>query len=352
MAIMGDRQREHATASRFEGGPTKLKDQSIALSVAPMMDWTDRHCRYFHRQFSRHTRLYTEMIPAQALVHGAAPRLLEFNPAEHPVALQLGGSCPDQLAEATRMGCEAGYDEINLNVGCPSGRVKEGGFGACLMAIPDHVARCLESMQSAASGKPVTVKCRIGIDDQDPQEVLPAFIATVAASGVTTVAIHARKALLNGLSPRDNRRIPPLDHGLVLRMKERFRHLSIIINGGLMTLDDAMQHLASGIDGTMFGRAAYNDPSSILGQADRRIFKQTDSDVSPREAILAMIPYIESEMSRGQRLHAITRHMMGAFAGRPGAKYWRRLLSTVTQSKASGPEFIASALQEIDALTH
>lgn len=326
-----------------------LKHQTHKFSVAPMMDWTDRHCRYFHRQFSRRTMLYTEMIPAQALVHGAASRLLEFNPVEHPVALQIGGSCPDQLAEATRLGCEAGYDEINLNVGCPSGRVREGGFGACLMADPDHVARCVESMRSAARDTEVTVKCRTGIDDQDPHVTLPGFIGRIAAAGVTTIAIHARKALLNGISPRDNRRIPPLDHDLVMRMKQRFGRLSIVLNGGLESLDQAIDHLNSGIDGVMFGRAAYNNPSNILGPADRRLFNEPGGDVAPEIAVRAMIPYIESELARGQRLHAITRHMMGAFAGRPGARRWRRKLSTAGQHPGTGPEFIEAALREIEA---
>ena len=328
-----------------------LKNKDNTFSVAPMMDWTDRHCRFFHRQFSRRAILYTEMIPAQALVHGHASRLLEFSPAEHPVALQIGGSLPDQLAEATRLGCAAGYDEINLNVGCPSGRVRDGGFGACLMADPDHVARCVESMRSAAPHTEVTVKCRIGIDDQDPQVTLPGFIGRIAAAGVTTIAIHARKALLNGISPQDNRRIPPLDHGLVIRMKQRFEQLSIILNGGLESLDQAIAHLDSGVDGVMFGRAAYNNPSKILGPADRRMFDDTADDVTPETAVRAMIPYIESELARGQRLHAITRHMMGAFTGRPGARRWRRMLSTAGQSPGSGPEVIEAALREIDTLS-
>ena len=316
-----------------------------------MMDWTDRHCRFFHRQYSRHAILYTEMIPAQALVHGPASRFLEFNPSEHPVALQIGGSRPEQLAEATRLGCAAGYDEINLNVGCPSGRVRDGGFGACLMADPDHVARCVESMRSAAPHANVTVKCRIGIDDQDPHVTLPRFIGRIAAAGISTIAIHARKALLNGISPRDNRRIPPLDHDLVIRMKQRFEHLSIILNGGLESLDQAISHLDSGIDGVMFGRAAYNNPSNILGTADRRMFNESADDVTPEAAVRAMIPYIEIELARGQRLHAITRHMMGAFAGRPGARRWRRMLSTAGQHPGPGPEFIEAALREVDAPT-
>ncbi len=316
-----------------------------------MMDWTDRHCRFFHRQYSRHAILYTEMIPAQALVHGPASRFLEFNPSERPVALQIGGSHPGQLAEATRLGCAAGYDEINLNVGCPSGRVRDGGFGACLMADPDHVARCVESMRSAAPRANVTVKCRIGIDDQDPHVTLPRFIGRIAAAGVSTIAIHARKALLNGISPRDNRRIPPLDHDLVIRMKQRFEHLSIILNGGLESLDQAIVHLDSGIDGVMFGRAAYNNPSNILGTADRRMFNESADDVPPETAVRAMIPYIESELAQGQRLHAITRHMMGAFAGRPGARRWRRMLSTAGQHPGSGPEFIEAALREVGTPT-
>ena len=314
-----------------------------------MMDWTDRHCRYFHRQFSRRARLYTEMVPAPALVHGDSNRLLEFSPVEHPVALQVGGSDPGELATATRLGCEAGYDEVNLNVGCPSGRVRSGGFGACLMADPEQVARCVDAMLDASTGAEVTVKCRIGIDDQDPSVELPAFIGTVSGAGVRTFAIHARKAWLSGLSPKENRTVPPLDHDLVLRMKEKFRNLRIVVNGGLATLDQAMEHVDAGLDGVMFGREAYHRPASILGTADRRVFGEPVEDTSPARAVRAMLPYIETEMSRGLRLNAVTRHMLGAFAGLPGAREWRRSLSEGASRRGAGPELVERALERIEA---
>lgn len=318
--------------------------------MAPMMDCTDRHCRYFHRRYSRHARLYTEMIAAQALVHGDRARLLAFNREEHPVALQIGGSDPDLLSTATRLGCDAGYDEVNLNVGCPSKRVRSGRFGACLMAEPDHVARCADAMVGAAGRDvEVTIKCRIGIDDQDPHKTLPRFIRAIAGSGIRTVLIHARKAILGGLSPEQNRRIPPLDYPLVLRMKAEFPDISIVINGGLSTLDQAKEQLDAGIDGAMFGRAAYGDPAAILGAADRRLFDESLPDVSSKTAVLAMLPYIESELRKGQRLHAIVRHMMGAFTGRPGARYWRRHLASATTTPNAGPELVENALKSVDA---
>ncbi len=330
----------------IEGDPQF--DNSRRFAVAPMMDWTDRHCRYFHRQFSRRAHLYTEMIHASALVHGDSKRLLDFSPAEHPVALQVGGSDPRELATATRLGCEAGYDEVNLNVGCPSGRVQSGGFGACLMANPERVARCVDAMLGASTGAEVTVKCRIGIDDQDPSVVLPAFIRTVSRIGIRTFAIHARKAWLSGLSPKENRTVPPLDHDLVARTKEDFRHLRIIINGGLATLDQAIALLDAGVDGVMFGREAYHKPASILGSADRRVFGEPVEDTAPTSAVRAMLPYIETEMSRGSRLNSITRHMLGAFAGFPGAREWRRTLSEGATRPGAGPELVLRALDRME----
>jgi len=312
-----------------------------------MMAWTDRHCRYFHRQFTRHTLLYTEMVVARALVFGDREKLLTFDPIEHPVALQIGGSDPTVLARATRFGFEAGYDEINLNIGCPSGRVQDGGFGACLMAEPDRVVRCIDAMLSASGEGRITVKCRIGIDSQVPSRALPDFIERVARTGVKTFAIHARKALLDGLSPRQNRTIPPLDYEIVRRMKMQFSGLAIVINGGLESLDQALAQLDAGLDGVMFGRAAYRNPAAILGSADRRIFNRSDTDVSPDVAVRAMLPYVERELSRGQSLHAITRHMTGAFAGRPGARNWRRLLSLAPKRSREGPEFLENALASI-----
>ncbi len=311
-----------------------------------MMDWTDRHCRYFHRVLSRHTLLYTEMVTAPALVFGDADRLLEFNAAEHPVALQLGGSDPDQLAQATRMGVEAGYDEININIGCPSDRVQSGRFGACLMEEPDLVADCVTAMIEASTGPEITVKCRIGVDDQDPETVLPAFIETVAARGVTSFAIHARKAWLQGLSPKENRDVPPLDYDLVHRIKADRPDLEIILNGGLGRLDDALDHIGRGLDGAMIGRVAYHDPMAILGQADRRVFG-ADAGVTPEEAVRAMLPYVDSQLAKGVRLNQITRHMLGLFAGRPGARKWKRVLSENAHKTGAGPDLLERALAEV-----
>lgn len=319
------------------------------LSVAPMMDWTDRHCRYFHRVLSRHTLLYTEMVTAPALVFGDADRLLEFNDAEHPVALQLGGSDPGQLAQATRMGCDAGYDEVNINIGCPSDRVQSGRFGACLMLEPDLVADCASAMIEASTGPEITVKCRIGVDDQDPEKSLPEFIEKVAARGVRSFAIHARKAWLHGLSPKENRDVPPLDHDLVHRIKAERPDLEIILNGGLQTLDAALEHIGRGLDGAMIGRAAYHDPMAILGQADRRIFG-VDRDVAPAEAVHAMLPYVDAQLARGVRLNQITRHMLGLFAGQPGARKWKRVLSENAHKPGAGPELLERALAEVLAV--
>ena len=316
------------------------------LSVAPMMDWTDRHCRYLHRLLTREALLYTEMVTAPALVRGGAVHLLDHAPEEHPVALQLGGSDPDELAQAARMGAGAGYDEINLNVGCPSDRVQSGTFGAVLMKQPDLVAECCAAMIGAVE-VPVTVKCRIGVDDQDPEEVLPAFLETVSAAGVSRFAIHARKAWLQGLSPKENRDIPPLDYDLVLRMKAAFPHLHLSINGGIATLDEAEAFLAAGMDGVMLGRAAYHDPAGVLASADRRIFGQDRPDTRPEDAVRAMLPYIETHLARGGRLNQVTRHMMGLFHGRPGARGWRRLLSEQANAPGAGPEVVEAALAQV-----
>jgi tRNA-dihydrouridine synthase A len=311
-----------------------------------MMDWTDRHCRFFHRRFTRRTLLYTEMVTAAAILHGDRGRLLGFHPDEHPVALQLGGSEPAALAEAARIGAEAGYDEVNLNVGCPSDRVQSGCFGAALMRTPELVADCLAAMIEGAGPVPVTVKCRIGVDEQDPEAVLPAFLDTVAAAGVRRIAVHARKAWLQGLSPKENREIPPLDHPLVLRMKARRPDLAIAVNGGIDGLDAAEAFLARELDGVMIGRAAYHAPA-LLGAADRRIFGAPGPDVAPEAAVEAMLPYIEEERRRGTPLHAITRHMLGAFQGRPGARAWRRTLSEGTHRPGAGPELVRRALAEV-----
>jgi tRNA-dihydrouridine synthase A len=316
------------------------------LSVAPMMDWTDRHCRFFHRQLTSRTLLYTEMVTAAAVLHGDRERLLGFRAEEHPLALQLGGAEPEALAAATRIGRNAGYDEVNLNVGCPSDRVQSGCFGAALMRTPELVADCARAMIDAAGSVPVTVKCRLGVDEQDPERVLPAFLALMAGAGVRRVAIHARKAWLEGLSPKENREIPPLDHALVLRMKRAFPDLAIVVNGGIDGLDMAEGFLAEGLDGVMVGRAAYHAPA-LLGAADRRIFGGDGPDRSAEDAVRAMLPYIEEERAAGTPLKRITRHMLGAFQGRPGARAWRRVLSEGAHHAGAGPELVEAALAHV-----
>ncbi|MEL7097551.1 MAG: tRNA dihydrouridine(20/20a) synthase DusA [Pseudomonadota bacterium] len=315
------------------------------LSVAPMMDWTDRHCRFLHRQLSANALLYTEMVTAPALVRGGALHLLDHDVAEHPVALQLGGSDPAELAVAARLGAQAGYAEVNLNCGCPSDRVQSGTFGAVLMRSPATVAACVRAMRDAVD-VPVTVKCRIGVDEQDPETVLPEFLAQIVAAGCERVTIHARKAWLQGLSPKENRDIPPLDYGLVQRMKGLFPNLHISINGGIASLDDALALLDSGLDGVMIGRAAYHQPADILAQADRRIWGG-GTDTAPEAAARAMLPYIEAHLSAGGRLHQITRHMLGLFAGRPGARVWRRTLSEGATRPGAGPELVETALEAL-----
>ena len=308
-----------------------------------MMDWTDRHCRFFHRLMSRHALLYTEMVTAPAIVRGGATHLLDFDPAEHPVAVQLGGSDPDELAEATRIAAGHGYDEVNLNVGCPSDRVQSGCFGAVLMETPGLVQRIVAAMVAAAPVE-VTVKCRIGVDDQDPRVVLPDFLARIRDAGVRRVAIHARKAWLRGLSPKENREVPPLDYDLVHEMKARFPDLHVSVNGGVTSLEQARAHLDAGLDGVMIGRAAYHAPADILLPADRVIFADAAPDRTPHEIARAMLPYIERRMAEGHRLHAVTRHMLGLFAGRPGARHWRRHLSEHAVRPGAGPEVVEAAL--------
>ncbi|WP_232621767.1 tRNA dihydrouridine(20/20a) synthase DusA [Thioclava electrotropha] len=310
-----------------------------------MMDWTDRHCRYFHRQISRNALLYTEMVTAPAVVHGDRERLLGFDAAEHPVALQLGGSDAKELAEAAKVGADFGYDEINLNCGCPSDRVQSGAFGAVLMKSPDLVADCCAAM-IAAQPVEVTVKCRIGVDDQDPHEVLPEFIEKVAAAGVTRITIHARKAWLQGLSPKDNREIPPLDYPLVHAMKAAYPQLHLSINGGIKDLAAAEVELAQGLDGVMVGRAAYHQPMEVLGAADQRIWGQGAAR-DPFDVAQAMIPYIARHIERGGRLHQITRHMLGLFHGKPGARRFRQILSEGATRDGAGVELFESALSAV-----
>jgi tRNA-dihydrouridine synthase A len=295
------------------------------FSIAPMMEWTDRHCRFFHRLLTRRALLYTEMITTGAVLHGDRARLLAFDRAEHPVALQLGGSDPGQLAQCARIAADLGYDEINLNVGCPSDRVQEGRFGACLMAEPALVGDCVAAMTGSVR-IPVTVKCRIGIDEQDPEEALETLTNAVEQAGVAALMVHARKAWLAGLSPRENRDVPPLDYARVYRLKAAHRGLAVVINGGVVDLDQVRTHLAH-LDGVMMGRAAYQEPWRLL-EVDPLLFGEPARFASPREAAEALIPYLERELARGTRLHAITRHVLGLFRGVPGARAFRRHLAT------------------------
>ncbi len=310
--------------------------------VAPMMDWTDRFDRYFLRLLSRHARLYTEMLTANAVLHGDRVRLLGFDVAEHPVALQLGGSDPAALAEAAKIGADFGYDEINLNVGCPSDRVQSGRFGACLMAEPELVARCVDAISKAVPHLPATVKCRIGVDRQSPEEILPRFIATVRDAGCAVFIIHARMAWLEGLSPKQNRDVPPLDYSLAHRMKAEFPALTVVLNGGLHSLNDALPHLDC-MDGVMLGRAAYHNPY-LLADVDGRLFGDTAPPPSRVQVIERLLPWAEEQAGQGVPLHCITRHIIGLFQGQPGAKSWRRYLSENAHKSNAGIEIIRDAL--------
>ena len=331
--------------AEFKFAPNRVCKAS-RLSVAPMMDWTDRHCRYLHRMLSSETLLYTEMVPAPALVRGDAVHLLDHSPEEHPTALQLGGSDPSELAAAARLGEMAGYDEINLNVGCPSDRVQSGRFGAVLMKTPELVAECALAMREAVSVE-VTVKCRIGVDTQEPQETLPEFLSQVSAVGVERFVIHARKAWLEGLSPKENRNIPSLDYSLVRAMKRLFPGLHLSVNGGITELEKAKAFLDSGLDGVMIGRAAYHTPADILAAADPLIFG-CGARRDPVQVATDMLPYIERHVSDGGKLSQITRHMLGLFAGRPGARQWRRVLSKGAHRPGAGPELVQRALRQFD----
>ncbi len=317
------------------------------LSVAPMMGWSDRHCRYFHRLMSARALLYTEMVAASALVRGGALRLLDFDAAEQPVAVQLGGADPRELGEATRLCVARGYGEVNLNVGCPSDRVQSGAFGAVLMKEPGLVGECVAAMREASQGAEITVKCRIGVDDQEPREALPRLLESVRAAGVGRVIIHARKAWLQGLSPKENREVPPLDYPLVREMKAAFAALHVSLNGGIASLAEARAHLAAGLDGVMIGRAAYHDPAAILLGADREIFGEKQAGKTPHQVAREMLPYIERHLAAGGRLHEVTRHMLGLFAGRPGARAWRRILSEGATRRGAGPEVLLEALGQV-----
>jgi tRNA-dihydrouridine synthase A len=306
-----------------------------------MMDWTDRHCRVFHRLLTRRARLYTEMLTSGAIIHGDRARLLGFDASEHPLALQLGGSDPADLATSAKIGEDFGYDEINLNVGCPSDRVKDGRFGACLMAEPELVASGVAAMKRAVR-IPVTVKCRIGIDDQDPEISLDTMARAVIGAGADALIVHARKAWLNGLSPKENRDIPPLDYDRVYRLKAALPHVPIIINGGIASLEQARAHLDH-VDGVMLGRAAYQEPWRLLG-VDTLLFGEPAAHATMKDAFAAMLPYIERELSRGTRLHAITRHFVGAFHGVPGARAFRRHLAEQGAKPAAGVNVLREAI--------
>lgn len=324
--------------------PDPISD-AARLSVAPMMDWTDRNCRRFHRLMSRRALLYTEMVTAPAIIHGDRPRLLDYDAAEHPLALQLGGSDPAELGQATRIAAPWGYDEINLNCGCPSDRVQSGAFGAILMTTPQVVADCVSAMQDA-SAVPVTVKCRIGVDDQQADQVLPEFLDMLQRAGIRRVTVHARKAWLKGLSPKENREIPPLDYPLVHAMKAQFPALHLSINGGVATLDQARDQL-SVMDGAMIGRAAYHEPWNILGAADG-LWGDVPPFADPADVAVAMRPMVVEHIAQGGRLHQFTRHMLGLFHGLPGARAWKRTLSEGA-SKGGIEVYDAALAQVIEA---
>jgi tRNA-dihydrouridine synthase A len=306
-----------------------------------MMEWTDRHCRFFHRLLTRRARLYTEMLTAGAVRHGDRTRLLRYDPAEHPLALQVGGADPQSLAQSARIAADCGFDEINLNVGCPSDRVQEGRFGACLMAEPVLVGDCVAAMKAAVR-IPVTVKCRIGIDEQDPESALGVFAETVERAGADALIVHARKAWLQGLSPKENRELPPLDYDRVYRLKAAHPRLTIVLNGGIGSLADARAHLDR-VDGVMIGRAAYQQPWRLIA-VDAVIFGDAPPFTSPRVAAAALIPYIERELADGARLHAITRHLHGLFQGVPGARAFRRRLAEAGGSSQADAALLVEAL--------
>ncbi|GGK24115.1 tRNA dihydrouridine(20/20a) synthase DusA [Salinarimonas ramus] len=316
----------------------------IRFCVAPMMDWTTRDCRAFHRVLSRRARLYTEMVTTGAVIHGDRERLLGFSQAEHPVAVQLGGSDPSELAEAARICADLGYDEVNLNIGCPSDRVQDGRFGACLMREPALVGDCVAAMKAAVS-VPVTVKCRIGVDDQDPEAALDALADAVVAAGADALVVHARKAWLQGLSPKENRDVPPLDYGRVHRLKARLPDLPVALNGGIATIEtcrDALDH----VDGVMLGRAAYHDPEILL-RVDPDLFGEPAPVADGFEAVEAFEPYVAARLAEGARLSTITRHMLGLFAGRPGARAYRRHLAMEAVKPGAGLETLREAVAHV-----
>ncbi|GIW37209.1 MAG: tRNA-dihydrouridine(20/20a) synthase [Meiothermus sp.] len=322
-----------------------LQQSPYLLSVAPMLDWTDRHFRYLLRQITRRTRLYTEMVVDQSILLGHRPKLLNFNPEEHPVALQLGGSVPEKLAEAARIGEEWGYDEINLNLGCPSERVQGGGFGACLMLSPDLVADCMAAMRQAVK-IPVTAKHRLGVDDLEDYGYVARFIEKLAGVGIEVFVIHARKAYLKGLSPAENRTVPPLRYEWVYRLKQDFPHLTVVLNGGVRTLDEVEAHLKR-VDGVMLGRAVYEDPF-VLERADSRLFGLAHAPTR-LEVAQAMLRYAETQLEQGTPLWAIARHMLNLFKGQPGGRLWRRWLSERACRRGAGVQVLQEALEQVQS---
>ena len=326
----------------------ELEKTAWRFSIAPMMDWTDRHCRVFHRVMSRRARLYTEMVTAPAVIHGVRERLIGFDPTEQPVAVQLGGADPFEMAEAARICADYGYAEINLNVGCPSDRVQDGRFGACLMLQPKLVAACVAAMKAAVD-VPVTVKCRIGVDEQEPRAALLDLARQVVDAGCDALAVHARKAWLQGLSPKENRDVPPLDYPLVYELKQAMPKIPIAINGGIETIAQSQKHLAH-VDGVMLGRAAYQNPEILL-RVDPEIFGEPAPVADAHAAIEAYIPYMEARLAEGVRLSSMTRHMLGLFAGRPGARAFRRRLATEAVLPGAGVRVLLDAVAEVDRAT-
>ncbi|WP_343314339.1 tRNA dihydrouridine(20/20a) synthase DusA [Brucella sp. BE17] len=321
----------------------------IKFAVAPMIDWSDRHCRFFHRLFSHRALLYTEMVVADAAIHGPRERLLGFDATQHPVALQLGGSDPQKLAEAAKIGADFGYDEINLNVGCPSDRVQSGTFGACLMLTPDVVGRAIAAIKDAVS-VPVTVKCRIGVDDQDTETALDNLADRVLAEGADALWVHARKAWLKGLSPKENREVPPLDYERVYRLKQRLGSVFVAINGGITTLDEAEDHLKH-VDAVMLGRAAYHNPA-LLAEVDARLHGEPTRVLDMAQVIDAMCDYVDAHIASGGRLSHISRHMVGLFSGQPGARRWRQILSTDATKPGAGSDILRQAYEGVMQACH
>lgn len=317
------------------------------ISVAPMMDWTDRHCRHFHRMISRNTLLYTEMVTTGALIYGDKERHLAYNQSEHPIALQLGGSNPQELAECAKMAQDYGYDEVNLNVGCPSDRVQNNMIGACLMGHPQLVAECIDKMQQAVE-IPVTVKHRLGIDDLDSDELLHSFVDTVQQTGCKTFIVHARKAILSGLSPKQNRDVPPLQYERVYKVKQAFEHLEIIINGGVKSMAEAQTHLQH-IDGVMIGREAYHNPYVILAEVDKLFYGSQKEVISREQVLQSMLPYIAQQLESGVPLNYVTRHMLGLFHGMRGGKQFRRVISEQAYKKGAGIQVLNEAFAKVDA---